>query len=43
MLLKDFLAFAAFYFILKAIILFVHLELRRNHVHVPTAVTGLFS
>lgn len=43
MLLKDFIAFAAFYFILKAILLFIHLETRRNHVHVPAAVAGLLS
>lgn len=43
MLLRDFLAFTAFYFILKAFILFIHLEARRNHIHIPTAVAGLFS
>lgn len=43
MLLKDFVAFAAFYFALKAIILVIHLEMRRNHVHVGSAVTGLLS
>lgn len=43
MLVRDFIAFAAFYFILKGILLFVNLEMRRNHVHVPAAVSGLFS
>lgn len=43
MIVKDFIAFAAFYFILKAMILFVHLETRRNHIRVPAAVSGLLS
>lgn len=43
MLVRDFIAFSAFYFILKAFILLIHLETRRNHIHIPAAVSGLLS
>lgn len=39
----EFLVFALYYVILKAVLLFIHIEFRRHKVHTPTAVTGLFS
>jgi hypothetical protein len=41
--LVEFMIFAAYYFLLKAIILFVNLEARRNKWHVPAGVSGLLS
>jgi hypothetical protein len=41
--LMEFLVFALYYFILKAVLMFIHVEFRRNKVKTPTAVTGLFS
>lgn len=35
--------FALYYFILKAILLFLNVEFRRNKIHVPAAVSGLLS
>jgi hypothetical protein len=43
MLVRDFLVFTAFYIILKALLLFINLEARRNHIHIPAAVSGLLS
>ena len=39
----EFLTFALFYFILKAVLLIVNIEMRRNNLHVPAAVAGLFA
>lgn len=41
--LMEFLVFALYYFVLKAILMFIHLETRRHKVKTPAAVTGLFS
>jgi hypothetical protein len=41
--LVEFLIFAGYYFLLKAVILFINLEARRNHWHVPGGVAGLLS
>lgn len=43
MLFRDFLIFAAYYLILKAVLLVLNLETRRNKVHVPAAIAGLLS
>jgi hypothetical protein len=39
----EFLVFALYYVILKAILNFINIETRRNGMHVPAAVSGLFS
>jgi hypothetical protein len=39
----EFIVFAMYYFILKAVILFIHLETRRAKIKVPAAVSGLLS
>jgi hypothetical protein len=39
----EFLVWAMYYFIMKAIILFLNIEARRNRWHVPAGVSGLFS
>lgn len=39
----EFVVFCMMYFILKAILLIVHLELRRNKIHTGAALTGLLS
>lgn len=39
----EFLVFALYYFILKAFLCILNLEFRRNKLHVPAAVSGLFS
>jgi hypothetical protein len=39
----EFLVFALYYFILKAVLGFINLETRRNGWHVPAAVSGLYS
>ncbi len=39
----EFLIFALYYLIMKAILLFINVETRRHDVHVPAAVSGLFS
>ena len=41
--LMEFLVFALYYFILKAILMLIHLETRRGAKKTPAAVTGLFS
>lgn len=41
--LMEFMVFAMYYFILKAVILFIHVETRRSKIKVPAAVTGLLS
>ena len=39
----EFLKFVAFYVILKALILFIHVEFRRSGVDSATALSGLLS
>jgi Flp pilus assembly protein protease CpaA len=39
----EFLIFALYYFLLKALLCIANLEFRRNSMHVPAAVSGLFS
>jgi hypothetical protein len=39
----EFLVFALYYFILKALLMLIHLETRRGKAKTPAAVTGLFS
>lgn len=39
----EFLVWALYYVLFKAVILFIHLEVRRNNWHVPAAVSGLFA
>lgn len=40
----EFLVFALYYFILKAILMLIHVETRRGgRAKTPAAVTGLFS
>jgi hypothetical protein len=39
----EFLVFALYYFILKAILTVINIETRRNSKHVPAAVAGLFA
>lgn len=39
----EFLVWALYYLIFKAIVQIVNLETRRNNWHVPAAVSGLFS
>lgn len=41
--LTEFLVFVLFYVILKAILAIVNIETRRNNLHVPAAVAGLFA
>jgi hypothetical protein len=41
--LMEFLVFALYYFILKAVLMLIHLETRRARAKTPAAVTGLFS
>lgn len=41
--LMEFLVFVLYYVILKALISFIHVEVRRNGMHVPAAVTGLLA
>jgi hypothetical protein len=39
----EFLVFAMYYAILKAVFLLINIESRRGKLHVPAAVSGLFS
>ncbi len=39
----EFLVFALYFLILKAILAIINIETRRNGKHVPAAVSGLFS
>jgi len=39
----ELLVWLMYYFIAKAIFLFINIETRRNRWHVPAAVSGLFS
>jgi hypothetical protein len=39
----ELLVFMLYYVLTKAILLLVNIETRRNHVHVPAAVSGLLS
>ena len=39
----EFLVFLLYYVILKAFIAILNIETRRNQLHVPAAVSGLFS
>lgn len=39
----EFLVFALYYIILKAVLMLVNIETRRNGMHVPAAVSGLLS
>lgn len=39
----EFLVWAMYYFIMKAILLFINIETRRNKLHIPAGVSGLFS
>ena len=39
----EFLKFAAFYVILKAVIQLINIEARRTGIHVLSAVSGLFA
>lgn len=41
--LMEFVQFTAFYIILKAILLVIHLELRQRHIKTPAAVSGLLA
>lgn len=41
--LMELIVFGCYYIIVKAIVLIVNLELRRNKIHVPAAVSGLLS
>lgn len=39
----EFLVWLMYYFIAKALFLFVNIEARRGQLHIPAAVAGLFS
>ena len=39
----EFVVFALYYVILKAVIQIINIETRRNGWHVPAAVSGLYS
>ena len=39
----EFLVWLAYYAIAKALFLFINIESRRGKLHVPSAVSGLFS
>lgn len=39
----EFVTFALYYILFKIVILVFNLETRRNHIHVPAAVSGLLS
>jgi hypothetical protein len=39
----EFLVFAMYYTIMKALILLINIESRRGRLHVPSAVSGLLS
>lgn len=39
----EFLVFLLYWVILKALLLIINLETRRNNLHVPAAVSGLLS
>lgn len=39
----EFLVWLMYYAIAKALILFINIESRRGKLHVPSAVSGLFS
>jgi hypothetical protein len=39
----EFLVWLMYYFIAKAVFIFLNVEARRNHWHVPAGVSGLFS
>ena len=39
----EFLVWLMYYFIAKAVFLFLNIEARRNAWHVPSAVSGLFA
>jgi len=39
----EFLVFVLYYILLKALVCVANLEFRRNGLHVPAAVSGLFS
>ena len=39
----EFAVWLMYYFIAKAVFLFINIEARRNKWHVPSAVAGLFS
>lgn len=41
--LAEFIVFAMYYIILKAILAILNIETRRNNLHVPAAVSGLLS
>lgn len=41
--LLELVTFLMYYIIIKAVLLFVNLEFRRNNIHVPAAVSGLLS
>lgn len=41
--LAEFIVFAMYYIILKAILAILNIETRRNSLHVPAAVSGLLS
>lgn len=41
--LMEFLVFAMYYLILKAVLQLINIESRRNGLTVPAAVSGLFS
>lgn len=41
--LMEFLVFAMYYIIMKAILLFINIEARRNKLKVPAALSGLLS
>jgi hypothetical protein len=39
----ELFVFALYYVLLKAILLLINIEFRRNQIHVPAAVSGLLS
>lgn len=39
----EFLVFAMYYVLMKALILLINIESRRGRLHVPSAVSGLLS
>jgi hypothetical protein len=41
--LLEFITFALYYIILKAVLQFINVETRRNGFHVPAAVSGLLA
>lgn len=41
--LLEFLVFSGYYFLLKALLLLINLEFRRNKKKTPAAVAGIFS